>query len=216
MLTAQELNSDENRENISQIIRKLMKQNGNISQIELCRATGIPTTTLNKLLTGQTSDPRMSTLSSLADFFQVEIDQLSGKKPLDRKTYSNYSIPIVDWNDVTHQMDILENLNPSNSEKWISMESSTSCEGFFALESVKSLEPIFPKGSILIFNSFQKPNDGDYVVAYYHKSKHALVRELSIDGPQKVLLSVKRSGPEEIIDKSISIIGVLKESRYTF
>ena len=216
MLTAEELDSKESRENISQIIKKLMKQNGNISQIELCRATGIPTTTLNKLLTGQTSDPRMSTLCSLADFFQVEIDQLSGKKPIDRKVYTNYSIPIIDWNDITTQMDILDDLNPTNNSKWISKESPSSCEGFFALESVKSLEPIFPKGSILIFSSFQKPNDGDYVVAYYHKSQHALVRELSIDGPQKVLLSVKRSGPEEVIDKSISIIGVLKESRYTF
>ena len=47
-----------------------------ISEAELSRQTSIPPATIHKILSGKTSDPRISTLKTLADFFQVTLYQL--------------------------------------------------------------------------------------------------------------------------------------------
>lgn len=64
---------------ISAVLRVLM--NG-MSESELSRKTKIPKTTINRLLSGQTPDPRISTVAALAKYFNISIEQLIGEKPL--------------------------------------------------------------------------------------------------------------------------------------
>lgn len=49
---------------------------------DLARQLGIPPPSINRILSGQITDPRCSTLMLLADYFEVRMDQLVGREKL--------------------------------------------------------------------------------------------------------------------------------------
>ncbi|MFA6301665.1 MAG: helix-turn-helix transcriptional regulator [Legionella sp.] len=60
---------------LSQNLSRLMKEN-NVSESELSRALGLPYNTIHRLISGDTTDPRISTLKSIAAYFNVSLDAL--------------------------------------------------------------------------------------------------------------------------------------------
>ena len=46
---------------------------------------GIPTPTIYRLAMGDVTDPRLSTLTMIANYFGITIEQLVGRAPLDKK-----------------------------------------------------------------------------------------------------------------------------------
>lgn len=62
-------------ENLSHSLSLLMKEH-NISESELARALGLPYNTIHRLVSGHTTDPRLSTLKSIAAYFNVSLDFL--------------------------------------------------------------------------------------------------------------------------------------------
>lgn len=61
--------------NLSNNLSSLMKEN-NISESDLARALNVPYNTIHRLITGHTTDPRVSTLKSIAAYFNVSLDCL--------------------------------------------------------------------------------------------------------------------------------------------
>lgn len=53
-----------------------------ITENELARQTGVPQPTINRILSGESRDPRTGTLEKLAEFFNVTVTQLRGEAPL--------------------------------------------------------------------------------------------------------------------------------------
>lgn len=53
-----------------------LMQKRKISESELARAIMLPYNTVKRITTGETTDPKISTLSLIADFFGVGIDTL--------------------------------------------------------------------------------------------------------------------------------------------
>ena len=51
-------------------LRQLLMSRG-ISETELARQTNLPQPTIHKIMSGKTLDPRMSTLKSIASYFEV-------------------------------------------------------------------------------------------------------------------------------------------------
>lgn len=49
------------------------------------------------------------------------------------------------------------------------------------------MEPLFEKDTILIIDGNKKPKDQSYIIAKSHKNKHAIFRQLLIDGEFKYL-----------------------------
>jgi phage repressor protein C with HTH and peptisase S24 domain len=60
-------------------IKQIKKENG-LTNETLAERSGISVGTLNKLLSGATADPKLSTLSALAETFHCSIDELLGRK----------------------------------------------------------------------------------------------------------------------------------------
>lgn len=56
------------------ILRLMMKKR--MSDSDLARAVRLPYNTIKRLTTGETTDPKISTLFLIADFFEVGIDAL--------------------------------------------------------------------------------------------------------------------------------------------
>lgn len=62
-----------------EIIQKLKKEKG-ITTEELSRMSGVPIGTLNKILSGQTKDPKLETLKSLAKVLECTLDDFDDTK----------------------------------------------------------------------------------------------------------------------------------------
>lgn len=67
---------DNLNKDLSNSISLLMKEN-NISESDLARALSLPYNTIHRLISGHTADPRISTLKSIAAYFDVSLDSLS-------------------------------------------------------------------------------------------------------------------------------------------
>lgn len=208
---------DNNQDYLAHNLRRLLDAR-NISEAELARQTSIPQPTLHKILSGKTNDPRASTVKSLADFFGISIDELmtgvNSKIKSDSKSKIQ-SVAIISWEDCLHFETQLSNITPSNWSQWIVTEFVS--DKTFALISKPSMEPKFPRGSILIVDPSATPEDGDLVIAHYPDTKEATVRELNIDGPIRTFTTIgKPSSSTTPSDNKISIIGVVVKSIFAF
>lgn len=214
------VDSQESTNQIGVILRKLMSE-AHINEAELSRKTGLPQTTVNRLLLGGTSDPRANTLKAIADFFQVTIGQLCGFEPLSHHRIAGTTstiqrnawcfIPIITWEQVSSWKFIKRNLSPTNHKLWIGTERSVS-DHSFALHSLAFMEPRFRKTSILIVDSQAVYKDGHYIVVSLD-GIHPTVRKILKDGVETWLQSFDKSQPSIKLTKKHAIYGTIVESR---
>lgn len=62
-------------------LKALMKREA-LTQAELSKRTGIPATSLYRLMSGETTNPTLDTLNTLARHFGVGIGELTGERPI--------------------------------------------------------------------------------------------------------------------------------------
>jgi len=197
-------------------VQKLMRER-KLNEAELSRRTEIPKPTLHKILSGKTADPRISTIKILADFFEVTLDDLYQEnlsfahKPLPQ----GISIPIISWSDSLNAKTVINELTPSNWQQWIIVD-GTEDQFLYGLTSKPCFEPYFPRGTILVVDSKQKANDGDLVVVHYPNTNEATLRELSIDGPNRLLMPLNDTYAPDKLDDSIKILGMVVQSRFLY
>ncbi|VVN94936.1 HTH-type transcriptional regulator PrtR [Pseudomonas fluorescens] len=66
------------KRNVSTVLRELLDRHG-ISPTELHRRTGVPQSTLSRILSGKIADPSDKHISRIAEYFRVSTDQLRGR-----------------------------------------------------------------------------------------------------------------------------------------
>jgi len=141
--------------------------NAKISENELARKTGVAQQVINRILSGENKNPKIATLSPIANYFMVSISQLIGDESLEIKSKVNtnylgwHEIPILEWDILIkkslHKALLLKNekllvdINPSNNVFALRMHDS-------------SMEPKFSHGTILIFDPNKNPSNGDFAL----------------------------------------------------
>lgn len=197
-------------------LRSLMRAR-NINEAQLARETNVPQPTLHKILSGKTIDPRTSTLKSLADYFGISIDDLlSGNFMVQATSGKNktQSIAIISWADCIDAAKFMKKLTPALWDNWIVVEFSS--QYAFALTSKPSMEPRFPRGTILIIDPGISAEDGDLVVVSYPNTSEATLRELSMDGPSKLLLPICGKITPTNLDQDLKVLGVVVKSIFSY
>lgn len=186
-------------------------------EAELSRQTGIPQPTLHKILTGKTTDPRISTLQTLANYFNASLGDLYSDHLLQRNdnVLKGKSIPIISWIECIKFRETIKNILSNHWEQWV-VVSDNNNEQMFALKSKASIEPRFPRGTIFIVDPETRPIDGDLVVVHYSETKEATMRELSIDGRAELLLPLHENSKPDRLSKLIKLIGVVVQSRFSY
>ena len=58
---------------------KLLKKENELTTRQLSSMSGVPMGTLNKILNGETQDPKIETVQSIANVFKVSVDYILGK-----------------------------------------------------------------------------------------------------------------------------------------
>ena len=206
---------------VSKIITTLMSEVG-IKESELARQTGLPQTTINRLLLGDTSDPRANTLKPIAKFFGVTIGQILGEEPIspNRITGSFHAnnrgawinVPIITWEATLSWVFKKESYDIHSHNKWIVTERPVS-HSSYAIISKPFMEPRFRKNSILIVDPDSEYQDSKFVIVSLDNS-NVTIRQLSYDNSVIYLKHFDTTIPTVKFDINIhNILGVIVEAR---
>lgn len=114
----------------SQVLNELMDSQP-ISEYALSKATGVPQSTIHRIKTGQSKDPRMSNLRKIADYFNVGVMRFRGVvDPGDRDEQiinDNYMLPadirrfiwvlfVVPYIDIQRMYDLYAGRQPTEDD----------------------------------------------------------------------------------------------------
>jgi len=203
------------------IISELMLELG-IKEAELARQTGLPQTTINRLLIGDTFDPRSNTLKPIAKFFGVTIGQIMGEEqinsqritgtfePNNKEAWSH--VPIIDWEDAISWIFRQDSFSIHSHKKWITTERPIG-KIAFAIIAKQFMEPRFRKNSILIVDPNADYNDGKFIVVTFD-NKNITVRQISYDYSDMYLKHFDTTIPTIKFNKeNHKILGVIVEAR---
>jgi SOS-response transcriptional repressor LexA len=198
-------------------LRHLMHLN-NITEAELARQTNNPQATIHKIVSGKTADPRISTLQSIADYFRVTLDDLTQGSP-SLSTESPISkiktqfIPLINWDTCVESQKFLQSLSSTNWDNWIPTQNMS--QHAYGLLTKASMEPRFPRGTMLLIEPQKTLVDGDLVVVHYPETQEATLRELLLDGPNQYLASINDRTEREVFKNSMKILGTMTEFRFS-
>ncbi len=88
---------------VSTVLRELLDRDG-ISPTELHRRTGVPQSTLSRILSGKIVDPSDKHISKIAEYFRVSTDQLRGRAEIGNTSGPSVHSELKDislWDDET-------------------------------------------------------------------------------------------------------------------
>lgn len=198
-------------DNLAHLLRE-----ANLSENDLAKAVGLPYNTVHRLILRTTSDPRMSTLKPIAEFFNVSIDALTGSKqfPLGSagRITSPRSVPLLGW-EILRDKKFLSNINRQTWHDWEAIayakQENLSADAF-ALESSKSMQPRFPEGSVFIVDPNVEAMDGDLILVRFKETGDISLRELAVDSPHWQLMPIVQGSSSLAYDKKAhDVIGIV-------
>ncbi len=206
---------------ISNILNYLLEK-AHISEAKLARQINVPRATINRLVSGRTPDPRASTLSAIAHYFNVSVDQLLGKQPLflDNKktliTTQHVSIPIIDLDDSKNWQGVIGKLRPDTHHDWIMIDPSIDDAKFAIRVHGESMWPQFQTNTILIISPEKTAKNRDFVIAYVKKNNEMVLRQYIVEDRYKFLKAINHIFPTITFMDSDKIIGVVIQTRQDY
>lgn len=175
---------------IAKIVRKLM-EHANMSEADLSRRVNLPQTTINRLLTGQTTDPRVSTLVAIVQFFEISLEQVLGREVLVLNSNCRHgkssTIPVVPW-ECLQEFFCNKLKNENCLTTWLKTEKLLN-PGSFALTTPVSCASIFGEASTLILNRLTEESqilDGQITLVEVESGQFCL-RKILKDGAEYYL-----------------------------
>lgn len=183
---------------------------------QLAREVKLPVPTIHRLVTGKTTRPYRTSLKPIADYFSINIDQLLGNEPIPNISATELDadsikkIPLIAWNEATTTD------SKENSNQHILSTGIISSQCFALLMEDYSMEPLFPKSTILIFDSLKQALDRSYVLVKLIDKEIPTFRQLLIDVDYRYL---KPLNPDlnnykmRVLNDKDTIIACLFESR---
>lgn len=184
------------KDNAAKIIAlniNILMKTFNVSETQLAKALGVSVMTIRRVLSGETEDPRISTLSLIANYFNISVDSLlkiNNGIPINlMKKQKPFFVPILEWNTIKDG-NYYKKINFSTWGNWypiINNDSINLNEKSFILESKISMQPKYPNGTLLIIKPDEIPLDNDIVLVKAIQSCDLSLRELIIDSPKSLL-----------------------------
>lgn len=168
-------------------ISKAINSRG-ISESKLAKDLNLPYNTIKRLVMGETSDPRYSTLKLISEYLNISIDEL-----LDNKQAKPVMLPLLPWDNICDNLTNTSCLNNETWHDWIPISSSTASSinsNSFALKSLPSMSPRFSDNTVFIIDPSLKPVDGDLVLVKFKKTNEASLKDLIIDPPNWMFKSL--------------------------
>lgn len=176
---------DKLRQNLKNFLVK-----SRLSENELSRRTGVPQQVINRIMSGINTNPKIATLMPIANYFMISLSQLIGDTPLPQEVKLNTShlgwneIPLIEWNMLCNARS--NNIDSINNKR-ILVDTNVSSDCFAVILRGNSMEPRFPKGTILIFDKSKKIKSTSFGLFYIHSTNEIVFRQLFIKGKNNYL-----------------------------
>lgn len=172
-------------------------------------------TTLHRILSGKTASPRGQSLTAIADYFKVSINDLLNPHDLSSIGKNRQQrLPVLEWID-----GYLENHQSALSNQTTVTDAKVSDASFALKMNDKSMELQFPQGAMLIFDPYKKPVDRCYALVHIKKEKMHFFRQLVCSGSEQYLkaLSADLVGmPLRRLESGDKIVAVLAQARIEY
>ncbi len=167
---------------LASILKKLLFKN-NMRPTELSKETKVSDANIHRILTGESKNPYKTTTEPIANFFGISVEQLLGVEPLPSDLYLGEDsctkiLPLLSWSSLDKRSQIT-----STSKEVAVMNVSEN--GFAVVNPDSSMEPLFQKGSILIFDPNRAPQDRSFVLIKLSNPKCYVFRQVVFDLNQK-------------------------------
>lgn len=204
--------------NISKTLKQLMAEH-KLNTMELARRTGIGQPVIYRLISGETDNPKIITLCSLADYFGISVNQLIGEAPLPNKSGKEQQkvtkhlaeIPLVNWDEV---LDWRTKHNKKRKTVFTNIMADTN---LYALKMEDdSMDPVFSKGTILIIDAHKEAVDRSYVIIKLKKRQQTVFRQLLIEDDYQYLQPLNPDTDKYkmcLLSKSDKCCGVLIQAQ---
>lgn len=201
---------------ISEILQKLLLDKG-LHVAELARRTNLKQPTVQRIVSGIYQRPHLKSLKPLAEFFNLTVDQLLGVEPLSPFSSNDVirKIPILTCEQAAKFPNI-ESVD-TNTKIIIDIETSEFTFGIKMPDS--SMEPLFPKNSLLIIDPEKTPRDRSFIVVKLHNFHEVIFRQLLIDGKESYIKPLSpdferfRMAP---LNSTDAVCGVLIQARLDY
>lgn len=202
---------------VGAVIISLMQSN-NMDESSLAKACNISLASLSRIKNNPESNPTISTLRPIAEFFNITIDQLLGYSPLNKNTAQIKRVPIINNLDVFTWLNNKNTKSPINS--WLSCDLPISDHTFAMSYKLDNNSTVLQNCLILVDPKRELKHE-DLILIYNKKIKQFFLRLISIDDQNKLFLKPIESGFSDYIaldscSKNIDLIGVAVESRLQY
>ncbi|MFC3908679.1 S24 family peptidase [Legionella dresdenensis] len=196
------------------ILGELIKRDG-ITVAELARQVNLPQPSIQRIASGLYKNPRTTTLQPIANYFGITINQLRGYEPIPSlvTNESNLkSIPLVTISQMNNWPDSFTNI-----KQHVVCNQKMGANSFATFMPDCSMEPIIPRGAILLTDPGRCPHHKSYVIVKLQDYPEIIVRQLITDTEKHF---VKPFSPElshlemRELKEYDKIIGVIIEIRY--
>ncbi len=217
-------NESSNINNLSKVLNLLLIEK-NLKPVELARRTHVPQPTIQRLVSGTTSRPHLSSLAPIAKYFLININQLMGLEPIPwlhaapHQSQQVRNIPILAWNEVESCLNEPDRISTLSKNNFIISDAKVSENAYALTVKDSSMEPVFSIGTQIIVDPLKEPKDRCFVVVKLAKNKEAVLRQLIIDGinyfikPLSLDLSHFKMQKIELCD---TLCGVLVQAKRNF
>lgn len=205
--------------NLQKVLTKLLEAAGNLSGAELARRLSLPGPTITRLLCGSVKNPRASTLSAIAEYFDVSINQLLGITPL--PTAEEYpllektaAIPLLTSDELCNYQ--LYMAHPTQWFTWVCQKGVDKTNLFALRLTHNHWNPPFPAGTVLVIHAHLMPRPEDYVLVRFLTDDSLCLKKFFLEGSHPYLYPLRSE--LNVVDGAITpyeLIGVIGDVHIT-
>ena len=182
---------------------QLLIKEKNITLKKLSEDLDLPVMTIRRIVYGETTDPRLSTVKAFANYFDIDLNMLLTIK---FKTVSGiegvkpFVIPVYNWDS----LDLLfrnkkKDITPLSWVPVFQTKNLILSNQSFAIQTQKYMSARFPEGSILVFDNISHLVDGDLVLIKDKIINTLLLREYEKNPPEEYLINIFDESHKTII-----------------
>lgn len=206
---------------VGAVITKLMNK-ASMDESSLARACNISLASLSRIKNNPNSNPTISTLRPIAEFFNITIDQLLGYSPLEDNASTLKNIAVIKDDDVSGWLEQKTTKNPI--QQWLIYDGCAS-DLTFAIEHSTNLKTNINNNllerSLLLVDPKRNMQHDDLILIFNKKVLQFFIRKISIDDQGEVHIKPIEDGfsqytPLSSCSSNIIPIGVILETRLQY
>lgn len=190
--------------NIKSILASLIQKEG-INIAQLANVTGVKPTVIHRILNGETLNPKIETVYSLADYFKVSINALIGKENI-----NSIRAPLIPFEKLIdfRQGNFVE-------EKYQVISEDNSENNYIATTVIDTtMLPLYRPNTTIVLDRKKTAVDRDFVVIYIKDKNTCMFRQFLLNSGEHYLKPLNQDFPVLHLVSQFEIIGVVTETYF--